>query len=153
MKKIYRKRLGGAFRKRDAQQLGEFIESIDDKTPRNILNIARQHKDCVISKYIEWDNRIASEKFRLQQISGIISHIEVVIKEVGERTPVRAFYSITRDDIGRKMAYVNVEVAFSNNFYRKQIINRAKTEINNWMERYETDKELARIITAIRREI
>jgi len=148
--KIYMARTGAPFKAEDAQEIGKFIESVKDKSTMGILEAVKKDRDCVLHKYIEWDNKEAAEEFRLQQIRNIVNHITIEITQLGDGQPVRAFYSIN-DAIQKNTIYVNVESVFSNTEYRNQVIERAKSELRNWMERYKQYSELSTIVDAIKR--
>lgn len=149
MKKVFVARIGSPFKKEHAQKIGEFIDRISDKSTKNILREIRKNKKHTIYSYIEWDDKKASELFRLQQVRNIVNHIEVEIVEVGNGKPIRAFYSISSDEIGEEVKYVDLKEAFDNSDYRKQVIDRAKNELDNWAARYRQYVEFSRIVKEI----
>ena len=153
----YKARTGAPFKQEDAQEIGEFIcEDCNGLTTEEILKKVKQNKKSVIHSYIEWDNKIASEAYRLQQVRNITNHIELRIVVVGSSkiTPVeenqeisiRASHSINEDGVQR---YYNVQEVFNNEDYKRQILNRATIEIRNWMKRYRIYTELSPLIKAI----
>jgi hypothetical protein len=148
--KIYMARSGAPFKAEDAQEIGKFVESVQDKSTKGILEAVRKDRNCILHAYIEWDNKEAAEEFRLQQIRNIVNHITIEITQLGDGHPVRAFYSIN-DASHEDATYVNVESVFSNTEYRNQVIERAKSELRNWMERYKQYSELSSIVDAIKR--
>lgn len=151
MIKKYYPREGAPFKKEDAQKIGEFIDKIENKTTENILNEIEKNEDHVIHNYIEWNDDKAANGFRLQQVRNIISHVEVKIIGGGIKEPVRAFHSIINENEKdeKKFTYVSVDVAFSDNYAKMQIISRAKTELKNWRDRYHIYNELKDIVNAI----
>lgn len=147
--KAYGTRPGAPFKKGHAQEIGEFIENISDRTPENILNAVAINKEHILYSYIEWDNKKAGYEYRLQQIRNIVNHITIETKKVGEDLPVRAFFSVKKERNGKTPIYVTLNMAFSNEYYRNQILSQAKSELRNWRERYKQYKELSGIIKAI----
>ena len=49
--------------------------------------------------------------------------------------------------------YVPIEEGMTNEFYRTQIIQRAKNELKNWMERYAQYKELSKIVNTLKKAL
>jgi hypothetical protein len=152
MKRIYYARRGSPFKEEDAQAIGEYIFNIERRTPENILKITKKDKDSPLNKYIDWDDKVASQKWRLDQIRQIVNHVVVEIRSIGDGVPVRAFYSVT--SVGQKgVSYVDVRTAFSNEHYRNQIVSRAIHELENWNERYRQYKELKGIVKILDEKI
>lgn len=147
IKNIYGARSGAPFSKKDAQEIGEFIERIQLKTPDNILTEIKRNKKHKIYNLIEWDDAKASHEYRLHQVKNIVNHITIEIKEIGtENVPIRAFYSIRQEQNGSFPQYVDVQTTFSNEYLRAQVISRAMSELRNWRERYRQYSELSEII-------
>lgn len=144
-KKIYEISEGGIVKKKDAQIVGEYIESIGVKNPRVILSHAKKDKCCPLNKYLDWNDKVAGDKWRLHQIRNIVNHLEVFIVYEGNTEPVKAYYSI-KDFDKAEPEYVNQEDARGNNVWRKQIIVRALNEQYSWVERYKLFGELSPII-------
>ena len=103
----------------------------------------------MIHGYIEWNDEKASELYRLGQVRNIVNHIIIEISSIGDGLPVRAFYSVQSEPEVKENVYVNIDTTFSNEFYRKQIIERALSELENWRERYGQYQELSDIIGEI----
>ena len=151
MKKYqYESRKGSPFKKEHVQEIGEFINNIPNKTTDNILNVIENNPKHVIHQYLEWDDTIAAQKHRLQQVRNIVNHIEVTITRIGNSTPIPVFVSITQQD-GK--SYQHISDVMNNVEMKKQIINRAKTELNNWMIRHQSYTELQGIIKLIKSKL
>jgi len=148
-KKVYGVRKGAPFKKGDAQAIGEFIDGIDVKSSKKILARIKKNKRHIIHGLIEWDDTIAGEEFRLQQVRNIVNHVTIEIKEIGDGLPVRAFFSVNKPDNGDTTVYVDLNQTFSDDYYRSQVISRAKGELSNWQERYHQYNELSEIIGKI----
>jgi len=163
IKKVYKARVGSPFSQDDAQEVGEFIyERCDGKTTPEILEEVKKHPKSKIYSLIEWDDKKASELYRLERIRNIVNHIHIDIIRIGNSEPIvlsmpiRAFQSVHKIDTTTGMyegerVYVTAEEGMLNPDYRKQIIERAKTELKNWMDRYNQYQELANIISTIKR--
>jgi len=152
-RKTYKAREGAPFRDEDAQAIGEFVEENEGKTTEELLESVRKNRKCVLYQYIEWDDKKASTLFRLHQVRNIVNHLVIEIEEVGSRVPVRAFFSVQQKPQIVGNVYVSLDTSFSTEFYRKQIIERAKMELNNWTERYQQYEELSDLITVIREHL
>ena len=136
------KRTGAPFKDEDTEQIGKFILSCSNMKTEEILAKIVESKDHPIYKYIDWDNKIASHNWRLQQVRCIVSHIEIEIKVRGDNIPrkVRLMYSVSDGEDAKR--YVNFDTAFANISFTNQIIARAKTELENWVERYRNYNEI-----------
>jgi len=158
-KKVYMARVGSPFKQKDAQEIGEFIENCEDKSTRGILKEIKKNPKHKIYSLFEWDKSKAIELYQLQRVREIISHIELNIISIGDREPVSlnisvsAFKSILPQyETGMlegERIYVPIKEGIENEVYRKQIIERAKTELRNWAIRYEQYQELQTITKTI----
>lgn len=150
MIKKYYARTGAPFKGEHVQQIGEFIEGVENRTTENILNEIRSNPSHVIHDYIEWDDNKAADSYRLGQVRNIVSHVEVKILDVEEKAPVRAFQSVTIENSKvNERVYVPIDYVFDHDFERKQVIGRALVELRNWRERYKIYKELHDVIDKI----
>ena len=154
-KKIYEAREGAPFKQEDAQKIGVFIENCKDRSTEGILNEIKKHPKHTIHSLIEWNTRKASKLYQLSAVRNIVNHIEINIISLGDSEPqelnisVSAFKSV-RPVNSEERVYVPIEEGLTNELYREQIIGRAKTELRNWVERYNEYKELAKIISALK---
>ena len=118
--KKFKAREGSPFSVKDAQQIGEELESIKKEgnlTPPRIVERAR-NKKSILNKYFEWDDIEAAEKWRLQQARNITGHIIEIVVIRGEQVEERAYVSvIAKND---ETNYVSLSEAISNTSYRKQ---------------------------------
>ena len=148
MKMIYEARTGSPFKKEEAQDIGELISGIKEKSTENILTEIKNHPTHCIYKYIEWDDRKAGQKYRLSQVRNIVNHIEVKVISIGNPVPIRAFFSVKESE-STEPIYVDVETTFNDSYTRQQIVSRAKNELQNWKERYYIYTELEPIVKVI----
>lgn len=138
----------------DAQNVGEFIyEKCQGKTTSEILEIIKKNKDHVINQYIDWNDKTASEKYRLNQVMNIIHSIEIEVVSVGSKEPrqVRCFFPVNTSTTSEDKVWKPIEVVMTNEFERNQVISRAKNELEGWTERYESYTELASVIKPIKK--
>jgi hypothetical protein len=155
-KKVYKARIGSPFRQEDAQEIGEFIEKCKDKSTRGILEEVKRNPKSKIYSYFEWDKGKAVELYLLQRVREIVSHIEIEVIRIGEQEPVSlnvsvsAFKSVQPIN-SEERVYVSFDDGMNTEVYRNQIIERAKTELKNWMEKYNQYKELETIINTIKK--
>ena len=154
IKKIYKKRIGAPFREEDAQEIGEFIENCKDRTTRGILNEIKKNPQSKIYSLFEWNKNKAIELYQLQRVREIISHIEIEVFRIGNSEPIEmticttGFKSVQPVN-SEERVFVSFDEGMNNEVYRKQIIERAKTELRNWTEKYNQYKELEIIIETI----
>jgi hypothetical protein len=155
IKKVYEARAGAPFKQEDAQAIGDFIENCKDKTTKGIFEEIKSHPEHIIHSLFEWDKDKAVELYQLQRVRDIVSHIEINIISLGSKEPtslnvsISAFKSVQPVN-SEERVYVSIEDGMNNEVYRIQIIQRAKNELRNWMERYNQYKELTKIVYAIK---
>lgn len=145
----YIARNGAPFKKKEAKDIGEFVYKIPDKSTEHILEEIKKYPKHIIHSYIEWNDKIASKQYRLQQVRNIVNHIEIVIRKEYSNKPIRAFVSVKQSKDTDKPTYIDVQTVFTDEYQRRQVIRRALTELINWRDRYEIYTELTDIITAL----
>ncbi len=94
----------------------------------------------------EWDNNVAAQHYRVGQARQVIRSIDVVIEEVEQAKPIRAFVSVIRD---RDRSYTSVAHAMSDPDLRRQVLLTALSELVAWRQRYAELVELANVFAAI----
>ena len=132
MKKKYKARKGAKFNSKEAQVIGETIESLkDDKghiTSKSVVEEAR-NKSSSIHKFFEWDNNKAAEEFRLQQARDLVNHVVEIVIIQGECIEQKSFFSVTVKNLGK--VYVTLKDAVENKDYRKQLLSNAIATLEN----------------------
>lgn len=136
MKKKYEARKGSPFKKEYAQMYGERLEHIASKnkgkiTPRLVVNDAKS-SSSPFHNYFEWNDRKASEQYRLQQARDLVNHIVEVVVIEGKPSKQKSFFSV-RNGKG-KTVYVTIKTAVTNKSYRLQILNQLITTLENVTE-------------------
>lgn len=139
----------------DAQVAGETIEDIKNKSgkdfiePEELLEASRD-ENAPLHCCFEWDNNIAAEKYRIRQARELIQNVTVTIMKENltpEGKIYRAFVNVA--DYNDKGKYVPVNVAMEVKDYRKQILENALFELQNFKRKYQDYVELSKVISVI----
>jgi hypothetical protein len=126
--------------------LAKELRSLADKTgvihPRAVLDWARKHKRSAIGKRLDWDDRSAAEKYRLQQIRYLIE-IYVVDPYGG-----REFLSLSIDR-PQGGGYRPVGQIQSRPELREILLNDAVDDLERLQRLYRTLPELRPVWTLV----
>lgn len=141
----------------DAQKVGEELEELENYgeiNNREILNYARNNKNSELHKCFEWDDKKASEKYRLIQATNIISSISFVIKEEPLKKQ-KVYFSIkSKEDEVRK--FKNIKDILEDDEEYQALLNKAKNELEKCTNNYNDlikREDLKEILFDIYREI
>ena len=130
--KKYKAKKGARFNDEEAQVIGQTIEDLRDSkghiTPIELVKNAK-NKNSPIHNFFEWDEGKAAEEYRLQQARDLVNHVVEIVVIGGEETEQRSFFSIVAEDNGR--VYVTLKDAIENEDYRKQLLSKAITQLEN----------------------
>ena len=123
----------------DATSVGQELEKIENDgeiTSEAILRYAKRNSESELYKCFEWDNDIASEKYRKMQASSILTSIVIVTDDSGvtEET-TRAYVSIKNAD--DKRTYKNIVKVLDNDDELSQLKQKAFKDFSRCKERYE----------------
>lgn len=137
-----------------AKIAGETIEGIKIKSgkdfiePEELLEASRD-ENAPLHSCFEWDDGKAAEKYRLWQAHDIIKNITVEIISEDQTPPqiVRAFVSVAPSN--EKGKFVNIKTAIERDDYRKQILDNAFEELQNFKRKYQMYSELEKVFSAI----
>lgn len=149
MYKEYSWQIAGIY-KSDANIVGrelEKIEQIGELTPESVLEYARANEQSELHKMIEWDDSIASERWRRHQASHIITHIKVeIIQDDTKRTnkPIRAFVQTAR-----LQKYEPIETFIKDTDKYKLLLEKAYRELNNVKNKYTELEEIQELLKDI----
>lgn len=149
-----------------AEIVGNCLSKIYQKndfqlTPRAVVKESRP-KSHPLHSYFEWNNKKASDQWRLHQARNLIRCVNVVTSSGDRKIEVRAFVNIKRDENNilthnpftkGNSYYVSVKDAMSDNDLRKYTIDIALSELENWMYKYQTVVELSRFFSVAKNEI
>lgn len=146
MKKIYTFREGSPYSKKEAQKVGEFLETYKAFKPKKVIELARP-KNSPIHKFFDWNDTTAAEKYRLEQARSLVSALYIKI----ENTPVKAYENV-KISIKEGNSYVPTDDVFSNEDLTAQVIEAAKRELLYWEAKYSLYKDyLPEVFSVIRR--
>lgn len=131
----------------DAQAVyQEIIEIGESATPKQILDKARSKK-TELHKCFTWDDKIASEKWRLQEARSVVTHL--IIKEIDNQkveTPVRLLHKVDkRHDTG----YKAITLIMANEDDYKALLRQAKAEMISFKNKYRTLAELEEVLAVM----
>ena len=142
----------GLFKKANAQKVAEEIYELGDKVEvDDILDMARNPRK-EIHKLIEWDDAVAAENFRRDQVRSITRHLQIV--EIGidknkkpEKigVPLRLYHNLEGETGYRPLTKIILDESLHN-----QLLMTARAELNAFMIKYSTLEELSPVFKAIR---
>ena len=141
----------------DAQLVGEELEKLEfagEITPDEVLNFARNNPESETYKCFEWDDKIASEKWRKVQATQIVSSIAVKIKE--DPTETQRVYVNIKTALDDKRTFKNIKEVLKNDDEYQQLIDKAKQDFINCKDKYESlleKDDLKNVIFELYREI
>ncbi len=136
MVKKYYARHGSPFKKGEAQKYGERLNYLSSKNkgklkPESVIEDAK-NKGSIFHNYFQWDNKKASDEWRLQQARNLINHIVEVVVIEGKQSKQRSFFSIKNG--GGNKVYVTIKTAVSKPNYRVQLLNQLISTMENATE-------------------
>lgn len=142
MDRIFKAGPGSGFGKKRAQRYGEYLWKLRDENgdvlkPGRVVEEAKP-ESSPLHDYFEWDNKVASQKYRIFQARKLLEHIVVVVEVDGKDEDVRAFLNVAVK-IGKKkikQGYVTVREVQMNKEYHKIVVQNALDELRGWEKRY-----------------
>lgn len=130
--------------KGNAEKCYSEVESLEQATPENVLEYAR-NENTELHKCFEWNDTVAAELYRLKQARDII--VSFVIKsEEKEQPQIRAFQITTERNV-----YQPTRLFLQQPDQYKELLKRAKQELQAFKQRYKMLSELAEIFDEIDR--
>ena len=140
-KRQYKAREGSHINDRDAQIIGQRLETLPMITRQAVLNDARKPKSP-LHRFIEWDSRKAAESWRLQQAQHLITAIRVVVVIDGEEMETVAFHRLTVESSDEDalddspVSYYKAVLDLTGEEMREQVLKNALAELMSWRTRY-----------------
>lgn len=143
----------------DAQVVGEHLEKITNKhgglNPHLVVKEA-ERKNSPLHACFTWDDTKAAEQYRLNEARKLIGSVMVVTQHIDE--PIRAFHSVkvntsSESDDDTSRAYVSLDVALSDEEYRRQLLQQAVRDLNTWRKKYSELRELHKFFSEAQRVI
>ena len=130
----------------------EIIEIKDQVglTAEEVLNRAKKKKSALHNLFI-WDNDVAAEKYRLHQARMLINEVKVIVD-------TKEYYAFENVSIGvsdssvegvSRQYFGRAEI-LSSEVLRRQVLERAFSNILYWKQQYESYEEFKPIVRGIR---
>jgi hypothetical protein len=152
----YSWRTGGPKPAVEAQVFGEFIEEFTEGTPipllgkeqkLKILKAAKRRGD--IRGLFQWDDQKAGHLYRLDQLRHYCGALQIVVVDVepGEPTSRRSLYSVNVDG---QRGYVSHDAIRGSRDLTKQIIERARKELDSYVIRFQTIASFGTYLPALK---
>jgi len=143
---VWRPGMASIFHNADAQRVAEEIYSIGEgATPEQIYEKAKG-KNTELHKCLEWDNRKAADKYRLQQCGNILRCLIIKKKDEPEKPqqPIRVFHY---SDVTH--TYVPTVKIVRNVDEYQALLEQAMRELRIFKAKYSTLSELKEILDLI----
>lgn len=128
--------------KADAKEAWKEVMSLEEVTPENIVELAKDEKS-VIHNDFEWNDTVAGAKYRLLQAREMIRNFVFETVEE-EKQPVRALQITTVTNV-----YKPVEFFLKNEDEYQSLLKRALSELQAFKARYSSLAELEDVFKAI----
>lgn len=130
------------FFKADANMIGRELESLEEITPENVLEYAKD-PDSELHKCFDWDDTSAANKYRLTQARQVIRFIMIAPKKK-EEVPVRKFEISSERNVYKSRQFFQ-----QNKDEYAKLLERAKNAYLDLENRYRTLAELEPIRNAV----
>lgn len=118
----------------NAQKVGEELEGIIDINNKSVLNYAKNNINSELHKCFEWDDTIASEKYRLIQANHIICSISFVIQEEPLKKQ-KVYFSIKAEEKDT-CRFENIKDIIEDDKKYYALCDKAKRELENCKNNY-----------------
>ena len=112
--------------------------------PHDVLQDARNPRS-VFHSYIEWDDRKASEKYRLQQARELVSRLKMIyVNAAGKEINVREYVHLQVETPDRRIigGYVPRQQAVKTSHFQSQMIDLAIRDLIAFKRRYACFREI-----------
>jgi hypothetical protein len=129
-----------------AEEVGPEIHALmqqnegDELTPDAYLDWAKENPESRSYGQFDWDDTVASRKWRVHQARNIINSIEIkVIDERGDVVNVPAFINIVKadeEDGKCRQLYTSYENILNDEESSSQVVARACRDFLSWRRRY-----------------
>ena len=114
----------------------EDIEILGELNSKSVLQYAKENVDSELHKCFEWDDEIAGKKYRLMQANQILCSISIEIKE--EPLKRQRVYVNVKSSTTNVKQFKNINEVLKNDDEYRQLIEKAKQELQSYKEKYET---------------
>ena len=124
----------------------EVVRKRGELTPAAVVEAARV-ATSPLHRCFEWDDSIAAEAHRLSQARTLIASVVVRLESEQKDIEVRAYISVPGSD-GKK--YEDTQIALSRDDLRRQLLDRALHELEQWEKRYRDLVEFTEVLDALK---
>jgi len=138
----------------DANLAGRELERIQTERgtiePKVIIEEARPN-NSLFHKVFEWDDVKAAESYRVEQAKELVRKLVVVTTQdtSDKGIETRAYVSVKSEEFGKKPSYIAISRAMSDDDLRKQILQQAINELENFKRKYSNLVEFKKIFEII----
>lgn len=132
----------------DAQTAGEELDRIYKKNGMLALSdIVEESKSetATLHDCFEWDDRVAAEKYRIEQ-AGCLVRCIVTVTDNKEKEPVKV-----RAFVHAESNYTPIEVVVNNPEMMDLLLKAAISELNSFQKKYSNLQELSGVFGEIQR--
>lgn len=130
--------------KADPVKVYEELQTIDERTPDAIVELARDTSSALHDLF-DWNDKTAADKWRKQQARIIACNLVVETVDV-DREPIELrLYHMPEDNHG----YEEISFFLTHEDEYKKLLNQAKRDLDSFKAKYHTLKELKPIFKAI----
>jgi len=126
----------------DPEKAYQEMDSLEEKTPENVLEKARD-ENTELHKHFEWRDDVAAEKYRLQQARHLIVCMVEIQNESSDDVR-RVFEISSTPNVYQPRTYFTI-----NKEEYAILLGRAKQELYALKKRYENIAELEEVFDAI----
>lgn len=129
--------------------INELLELADkgNLIPEEIVELAK-NKENPLHRFFEWDDRIASDQWRLHQARMLINEVKVVID--GKEYFAFENVGVSKEDGGKFREYKPIVEILNNAKLRKQLLKSALSHLSYWEKQYAKFEELQPIIQTVK---
>ena len=132
--------------KASAEDAWNEIKTLDEITPENVVDLARNQESIIHSDF-EWDDEIAGEKYRIIQGRRMIQSLKVVVKTNDKKKEPESFRVLQKTSTPH--VYKTNDYFVSNRSEYERLLEQALRELKGFRERYKKLTELESVFEAI----
>ena len=145
-KKVWKSRAGAPFKAKDAQLIGEYLESHELNTNEKMLDDARK-EDSILHPFFDWDDSSAAEKYRIVQANNIRNHLSVEIVYVNGEVQEfdKGFGFVTINQVPQ---FIPTEQGLNEKETREQLLKSAWSDVEGSVRRNQQFHEFIGIVDA-----
>lgn len=136
------------FYKASAEKCNNELKTLEEITPENTLNYARDNESSELHKCFTWEDDVAAEKWRLKEARQLIQFIVKV-----DDTPKFKSNSPSTDRVyqvtSKPNVYKPIEYFIEHKDEHQKLLERALGELRSFETRYNNLSELKDVFEAI----